>query len=128
MDRARHYGSRDNFQAKCLAMDDEADMLAIRIRENARIEAANVRGIGRGRRCRRDQQHAHIDARSPHGSGVDAIEPRILRESAASSRSSRRARLRIFSQSVRWPRQIAGRRSEEHTSELQSLMRTSYAV
>src|SRR3546814_12119422 len=41
MDRARHYGSRDNFQAKCLAMDDEADMLAIRIRENARIEAAN---------------------------------------------------------------------------------------
>src|SRR3546814_7466642 len=101
MDRARHYGSRDNFQAKCLAMDDEADMLAIRIRENARIEAANVRGIGRGRRCRRDQQHAHIDARSPHGSGVDAIEPRILRESA---------------------------RSEEHMSELQSLMRTSYAV
>src|SRR3546814_10733857 len=76
MDRARHYGSRDNFQAKCLAMDDEADMLAIRIRENARIEAANVRGIGRGRRCRRDQQHAHIDARSPHGSGVDAIEPK----------------------------------------------------
>src|SRR3546814_7452845 len=81
MDRARHYGSRDNFQAKCLAMDDEADMLAIRIRENARIEAANVRGIGRGRRCRRDQQHAHIDARS---------------------------------------------RSDEHTSELQSLMRISY--
>src|SRR3546814_3928335 len=59
--------------------------------------------LGRARRPPRDQAHHALVARDPRG---DRLCPRPLE-----LRPGR-----------------GGRRSEEHTSELQSLMRTSYAV
>jgi hypothetical protein len=52
--RPRHYGPRHHVQAKYLAMDRYADVLAAQARENVRIEAPDIDGIRRGRRIRQD--------------------------------------------------------------------------
>src|SRR3546814_10488532 len=56
--------------------------------------------------------------------GRDRIDSGVSRARGARGRGAGAAHRRA----ARVPRRRAGRRSEEHTSELQSLMRISYAV
>src|SRR3546814_1089267 len=73
--------------------------------------------------------------RPPRSTRTDTLFPyttlfRSRRRSHASAprRSSRAASKGARATSPRRPRRLSGKRSEEHTSELQSLMRISYAV
>src|SRR3546814_10251617 len=74
-------------------------------------------GIGKSRQVRGDrvvQRESMIVDESQHGRGGEFLRHRADVERAVGGQ--------------RRPRGIAGIRSEEHTSELQSLMRISYAV
>src|SRR3546814_5702039 len=63
--------------------------------------------------------------RSTEGDGNSMRRGEIQEDFAADRANSRESSLY---QAQRYPREMAERRSEEHTSELQSLMRISYAV
>src|SRR3546814_6239147 len=95
----------------------------------ARARAVPVRRLDRGRDRPGADEHAGIPPlgrahRRPGAARPDGVRPRSRRRRALAGYGGRRARD---------ARQAAARRtavlrSEEHTSELQSLMRTSYAV
>src|SRR3546814_1036483 len=76
-----------------------------------------------------------LHARVPRGDGIAAQgdlppHPQARRPPGpqAPARPARPPRLPVHDAAVAQLRRRAGRRSEEHTSELQSLMRISYAV
>src|SRR3546814_4120585 len=100
------------------------------------------------RRCDRIEQERHvvIDDREPHPARARRVarqrldrEPRLARLARFGGRRDERGRFLLlgFAEGVKLggkcpigevTRQLIRQRSEEHTSELQSLMRISYAV
>src|SRR3546814_1383081 len=85
--------------------------------------------------CRRSRQHHEHQAQSPlaHGSPPRKTRPRNKETAIASRSRTRPATTNADGVSKCADRcthrqRDTGRRSEEHTSELQSLMRISYAV
>src|SRR3546814_10453770 len=73
--------------------------------------------------------HEHHDhARSWDGIGVARFQPTVLCDQCNSADGAAKRRLKLPNNFSFSPAEIARFRSEEHTSELQSLMRISYAV
>src|SRR3546814_5116960 len=104
--------SRTSTWTKCNASGSGTNPAAL-VSETSAIR----QGVGR-RRCSQVQQHAWIAGSSHVGithSPLIGGTPRRRAQSGAGV-------------AVKQPRQVDGARSEEHTSELQSLMRISYAV
>src|SRR3546814_10483017 len=63
--------------------------------------------------------------------GSNALRPRLNAAAKSAASASSRERVSVLPSGVNCPSEIIvgrARRSEEHTSELQSLMRISYAV
>src|SRR3546814_9571448 len=69
-----------------------------------------------------------VAARTAHGIFVETREPARCAAPAALAPGAHRPCRRQLPALLRPPRVLGGVRSEEHTSELQSLMRSSYAV
>src|SRR3546814_4448897 len=108
--------------------------------EPARLDAGAVGRIGRRRGDRAYASYATGGGSEQEGYEGAVVQRRILLASDLSARCDRafdravllarawRARLTIATALEDWPDDARCERSEEHTSELQSLMRISYAV
>src|SRR3546814_8124721 len=83
-------------------------------------------GIAVPHRCGKPRRRARADAADAGNGAADRPAARRERRPGGAERSG--AELRIWSELLAGTRWFFRNRSEEHTSELQSLMRISYAV
>src|SRR3546814_1765327 len=98
------------------------EMFAADALDDIARERGGIVGIGRGRARREDafgqrERHLLLQRHRRLGIAADQVAHRFLEARGVRHDVAHRDRLAL-----------KGRRSEEHTSELQSLMRSSYAV
>src|SRR3546814_8482776 len=86
------------------------------------------RGLAQDARHRDREETAHRENRERGAECLRGVHANAVRHAALPDQIQQQADERLQQRAAQHPRGVRETRSEEHTSELQSLMRISYAV